>query len=48
LQQFQLRFRECNGMKYTFTFFRIPFTFDSNDFTDSIVNDVNNAQLEIP
>lgn len=47
LQEFQLRFRECNAMKVHFHFFRNPFTFDPNDFTDSIVNDVSKAQLEI-
>jgi hypothetical protein len=34
-------------MKVYFHFFRNPFTFDPNHFTDSIVNDVNKAQLEI-
>jgi len=47
LQEFQLRFRECNGMKEHFHFFRNPFTFDANDFSDSIMNYVNKAQLEI-
>ena len=47
LQEFQLRFRECNGIKAHFHFFRNPFTFDPNDFTDSIVNDVSKTQLEI-
>ena len=34
-------------MKAHFHLFRNPFTFDPNNFTDFIVNDVSKAQLEI-
>ena len=47
LEEFQRRFHECTNMKLHIHFFRKPFTFDSNDFSDAIVNDASLAQLEL-
>jgi hypothetical protein len=47
LHTFENQFRECDDMKVYVRFVRDPFTFDPDDFNDTVVDDVATAQLEL-